>query len=455
MSSNRPSINGGSKDRIDRASHSRETGSEKKHTSHKDATNLSHQRISISNNSIHLNSSMDTDRSIEGADALGSSSRSDKSSDAKLNHALDHGAPHMKDDDISGISKAKDHQAKDHPNSDGADDITASRDDRIAKADRPSDRMPDAYEDADGIEEPASDIGIPHGDDGLSMKERKPKGKEFIMPKGSNRVSIEPSLRRTDIDSDNSLRMRQDGTEKIRYLNGDNLSRPLTMPKKYRRTSYIVIAIAVAIGIAFLAFYFDTTVNAPIREKQLMQQKLDEKVDLALPNMVSLLPMDDATILATLQASGDTIFNKSEMQGNTSAMELIKLPAGMDLSNAAALYLQGINKLSGLEAASLLNGSWDLDVDRSKGMNMAIHYADFQSGTADAAVQNALVTQGLDQTVLSESGVDDSGNTYATGNVDVNGTMYAWKISALPLSEIYSVNGLPDDAMYVGIRFTS
>ncbi len=449
MSSNRPSINGASKGSNDRASHSRDNGAEKKHISHHDGTNLSHQRILISNNSIHLDSSMDAERSIDDADAHRSNARPDRRSNASQTRSAVHGSQHIEDDDDLYASIAKGHLS-----SEDAKDAVSRKDDSPAKTDALLDRMPDAYEGADDIEEPTSDIDLSHNDS-ASMKERKPKGTEFSMLKGSNRMSTEPSLRRTDIDSSNTLRPRQDGTEKIRYLNGDNLSRPLTMPKKYRRTSYIVIAIAVAIGVAFLAFYFDTTVNAPIREKQLMQQKLDEKVDLALPNMVSLLPMDDATILATLQASGDTIFNKSEMQGNTSAMELIKLPAGMDLSNAAALYLQGINKLSGLEAASLLNGSWDLDVDRSKGMNMAIHYADFQSGTADAAVQNALVTQGLDQTVLSESGVDDSGNTYATGNVDVNGTMYAWKISALPLSEIYSVNGLPDDAMYVGIRFTS
>lgn len=43
----------------------------------------------------------------------------------------------------------------------------------------------------------------------------------------------------------------------------------------------------------------------------------------------------------------------------------------------------------------------------------------------------------------------------ATGNVEVGGITYAWKISALPLNEVYSVNGLPEDAIYVGIRFTS
>lgn len=292
-----------------------------------------------------------------------------------------------------------------------------------------------------------------------SNKPRKQKGKDFVMPKGANKVTkanSEPSLLQKDTPTQSPTTQAKTGSiDRVRYLNGEKLSRPLEMPKQYKRKSYLIVLIAALIGAVFLYFYFDTTVNAPIREQKMMEERLEQDIALDLPNMISLLPMDDASITATLESSGATIFNKSAAQGNTSQLELIKLPEGVDLSQATAMYLKGINKLSGVEAATLLNGSWDLDVDRSKGMNMAIHYADFQSKTVDAAIQSALEQQGLDQTVLAESGVDNSGNTYASGNVDVDGTTYAWKISALPLNEVYSVNGLPDDAVYVGIRFTS
>lgn len=304
---------------------------------------------------------------------------------------------------------------------------------------------------------------VPHGGNetdegaqGAAPKAHKASKKEFTLPRGASHRNMEPSLRQRDFaPSEGDVQFKHDGMDRVRYLNGERLSRPLSMPNKYKRLSYILVLIAVAIGVAFLAYYFDTTVNAPIRERQQMQQRINEDIPLDLPPMVQLLPMDDASIIATVEADGSTIFNKSAMQEGTSTLELIKLPSDVDLAEAAALYMKGINKLSGIEAATLLNGSWDLDVDRSKGMNMAIHYADFRSGSVDSAIQNALVSEGLDQTELSESGVDGSGNTFSTGNVSVGGITYAWKISALPLSEIYSINGLPENAVYVGIRFTS
>ena len=31
---------------------------------------------------------------------------------------------------------------------------------------------------------------------------------------------------------------------------------------------------------------------------------------------------------------------------------------------------------------------------------------------------------------------------------------YSWRVSVVPLSEVYSVAGLPENALFVGIRFT-
>lgn len=418
MTTRRPSIHDDARSRSTKHAHFEDTASNHDPNNAKSAESMEKKdatpKISISNDSIHL----PVDAEKKKPSPRPSASRSNR--------------PSMKDGSAS-------------------DKASANAPEAPRRAVKDTTTTPSATEDAhrDRIDpEPRTDD---HG-----LVETDPDNMGTIAQKGTVRSVIGPSLRHGDIEPHASYdHMAQDGMERVRYLNGENLSRPLRMPAKFRRLSYIVVLVAVAIGAGFLTYYFDTTINEPKREQQKMEERLQQDIALDLPNMISLLPMDDATIIATLQSTGDTIFNKSEAQGNTSSLELIKLPADVDLAQAAAMYIKGINKLSGVEAATLLNGSWDLDVDRSKGMNMAIHYADFKSKTVDAAIQNALVTEGLDQTELSESGVDDSGNTFATGNVEVGGITYAWKISALPLNEIYSVNGLPEDAVYVGIRFTS
>lgn len=292
----------------------------------------------------------------------------------------------------------------------------------------------------------------PIHEDGSSSPEtpRKPRNTDSTAT-GSHYSKHNPIER--DIDAQ-AHTPRNYGTETVIYMNGEALSRPLRMPTKYKKLSILLVLAAVLIGAGFLAIFFDKTYNEPIRQAQAMEERLDKEVSLNLPDLASFITMDDATVVATLEASGDTIYEKSAgVEG--APLEVIKLPPDVSLTDAAAMYLTGISKLSGPEAALLLNGSWDLDIDRSKGTNISIHYADFTSKTLSSAIQRAMEAEKLNETEMAESGEDDSGNTYSSGNITVGDSTYAWKISAIPLSEIYSIAGLPEDAVYVGIRITS
>ena len=42
-----------------------------------------------------------------------------------------------------------------------------------------------------------------------------------------------------------------------------------------------------------------------------------------------------------------------------------------------------------------------------------------------------------------------------SGTVEANGGAYNWRVSAIALSEVYDIAGLPDTAIYVGIRMTA
>ena len=87
---------------------------------------------------------------------------------------------------------------------------------------------------------------------------------------------------------------------------------------------------------------------------------------------------------------------------------------------------------------------------------MRVGYADFTSGSLEAAIQSAIASEGFDPATTPEggAGVDEVGNTFQSGTIDVNGTVYTWKVSALPLSNMYDITGLPESAVYVGIRMT-
>lgn len=241
----------------------------------------------------------------------------------------------------------------------------------------------------------------------------------------------------------------------IRYLDDSGLNRPLDMPAQVRKGLLVALALACAIGCAMLFRYFDATVGAPQRDQEAMQENLARTVSLDLPQLGSLMGMDDQAVVDSLYATGCTLYEKTPVgTGENGGFEVIKLPEGVSLEEAGLVYLSGLSNASAADASKLLNGSWTLSSDRSSGTSMRVRYADFTSGTADIAIQSAKEAEGLSDVQATDAGVDDSGNTYQAGTVDMNGETYSWRVSVIELSEVYDVSGLPEDALFVGIRFT-
>lgn len=241
----------------------------------------------------------------------------------------------------------------------------------------------------------------------------------------------------------------------IRYLDDSGLNRPLDMPAQVRRGLLVALALACVIGGAMLFRYFDATVGAPQRDQEAMRENLARGVSLDLPQLGSLMDMGDQSIMDSLSSAGHTLYEKTPVGANEAGgFEVIKLPEGVSLEEAGLVYLAGISNASAADASRLLNGSWTLSVDRSSGTSMRVRYADFASGTADVAIQSAKEAEGLSDIQATDAGVDDSGNTYQAGTVDMNGETYNWRVSVIALSEVYEVSGLPQNALFVGIRFT-
>lgn len=244
---------------------------------------------------------------------------------------------------------------------------------------------------------------------------------------------------------------------KIDYPDASVLNRPLDLPHSIRSGLIVFLGIAAIIGAIFLFRYFDVVVNAPAREAAQVAENVSRHVPYNFPILTDLIPLSDTEMMDKLVASGDTLFERTPIGENElGGFQVIRLPQDVSVAEAAAIYLAGIDNVSAASASLLLNGAWNLTVTREAPYSVSLRYADFSSGSIENAIQNALLSESLDlEGEDAESGVDDSGNTYITGLIDEDGTRYQWRVSVIPLVDVYAVKGLPEDSLYVGIRLTA
>ena len=240
----------------------------------------------------------------------------------------------------------------------------------------------------------------------------------------------------------------------VAYLDSSPLTRPFEMPRTQRIIAIVIIAAAAVIGLLFL----NNTVLQSMRETAQAEEALAANLSRqpsieTSPTMSQVILLSDEEIRAKFQEAGYTVYDASDPNDPTS-MVLYKLPSDVGVEEAAGMYAKGIGSLSAVQASKLLVGSWYFNSDRNGWTSMVTRYADFTTADPKVAVQNAMTKQGFQADSVTESGEDDSGNTYSSGTVDVDGTMCNWKVSALPLDEMYKVTGLPEDACYVGVRIT-
>ncbi len=245
-----------------------------------------------------------------------------------------------------------------------------------------------------------------------------------------------------------------DGGGPVRYLDGSSLARPFDMPRHTTAIAAAFVLAAALIGAVMLYNVLDSVTGAPAREAESVQNNLSRDVAYDLPVLSTLMEQDNETIKQTFADAGLIVYDKTDAEQNPDGLELVKIPSDVSEAEAALYYAQGVSKLSAVDASRLLKGSWTLSVNRSEYTDMRVKFADFSSGSVDAAVKAAIAAEGLEDSVMGDAGTDDAGNTYQAGTVEVDGTSYSWRVSAIALSSVYKIAGLPDTAVYVGVRMT-
>ncbi len=241
-------------------------------------------------------------------------------------------------------------------------------------------------------------------------------------------------------------------SEGVSRLDGTALSRPFDLTMPARIVMGVAVAAAAVLGGIAVFNVADTVLNADARSQAAFEDVLAREVSLDVPVLKDIALADDAAIRATLEANGAALVDVKDMS-ETGGLSVVKLPADVDPTAALALWA-GTGSVSASDAASALYGAWFLNVEREDYVSMTLRYADFESGDESAALAAAVTAEGLDGTQNSEISEDSSGNTIQTGAVDAGGVMYNWQVSVCSLGEVFSVEGMPSSAIYVGVRFT-
>ena len=240
----------------------------------------------------------------------------------------------------------------------------------------------------------------------------------------------------------------------ILYPDVSVLDRPLEPTAHVRQTEKKIVIAAIVIAAIIMAWYLYMMIATPMQEQRRLEENLSEQVPIELPSLAALMPLDDNAIVQTMTDSGANIFVRTP-PGTTKdgSFQLIKLPADVSIEQAAADYLRGIDSLPPAELVKLLNGSYVLDVFRNP-TSLRIQYADFSSGSIEAALNAAMAAESIPENSVNDSGIDEAGNTYKSGIVSTDTGPYVWRVSVVRLSDVYDSAGLPSTACFVGIRFT-
>ncbi len=251
---------------------------------------------------------------------------------------------------------------------------------------------------------------------------------------------------------------RQEYTVKrgnIAYLDGTPLTRPSSMPMAQRFIAIGIVVVALLIAFALVNNFVISRIQESQATEKAIADNLARPASIeSIPNMQSLSNLDNDAIRAQFADAGYTMYDQSA-RDESNDLVLYRVPADVKVDDVAAAYLQGMNSLSAVDASKLFVGGWYFAADHSNGTSMVVRYVDFSTADPQIAVQNAITKEGFDKATITESGEDESGNTYSMGTCVVDGDVVCtWKVSALPLEDVYSISGLPKNACYVGVRIS-
>lgn len=244
--------------------------------------------------------------------------------------------------------------------------------------------------------------------------------------------------------------------EAIRYMDDSKLYRPQELGGFNLVIGAIIVAVAVAVGGFAIWQYIDKVVNVNAENIEAVENNLRRDIALDAPKITSLATMGADDIRSQTNELGYTYVDlTSDEYAGAGGVDLFALPTDLDEESGKTLLNKGISKLNSVEASALLYGSWRVSKEPESYTDMRVRYVDFKAGNVSAAIANAVAVQGFDTSKDTEAGTDESGNSYQSGVTKIGKKKYNWRVSAIGLSDVYDIKGLPETAIYVGVRLTA
>ena len=252
-------------------------------------------------------------------------------------------------------------------------------------------------------------------------------------------------------NADLGVQFASDGP--VNRLSAASLARPLEMPHGEYRKLAIIIAIAVAISAALIVAYNFTVMGDAEKTRAQVMEVINRGVELELPKLEDYAGLKNDEMFETFKKNGYTIFdNSNDEDRNVDGFDVFKIASDLDPDVAAAAYADGLENMGPVDQARYLLGSWRFIVSRVNDAELRLRYADFDSTDAKEAIAAAIESQGFEDADIADIAEDTMGNKNLSGTFEKGKKKYEYTISACDLSQVYEIEGAPENAQFVGIR---
>lgn len=241
------------------------------------------------------------------------------------------------------------------------------------------------------------------------------------------------------------------------YMDAPALRRGAGMPASAKAIIAALGLVALFIASFFGVRAYDAVANAPARYAEGIEQALHAGAGLELPLLNSYVGSDEAAIREAVASAGyvtidvDALYASNE-DVNANSIDLVKVPREIEYDTAVDYFQNSLRRIPVTDAVAYLAGTWRLTAYSAEGIDLKVKYADFESESLEDAIARAIAAQGWGDSTFGETGVDQSGNTFQNGTIQVNDYNMNWSVSVCPLNEVYNISGLPENSYYVGAR---
>ena len=243
----------------------------------------------------------------------------------------------------------------------------------------------------------------------------------------------------------------------IAYPNAKKLLRPQSLKGPSLILAGVVIILAACVAWNFLSTASDGIYFSQVRMKTQVEQNIARDISYDFISLKSYITYSNAQDVYDEVSSEYTLVQLGVDEVTEEGFDAFKLPSDVSSEEGAAALKNGIGSMNNVQASKVLKGGWRLTMDVSNYQDLRVRYTDFSSATLEDAILSAIYSQGFDgdDCEVTAEGVDESGNTYKSGTCDINDETYFWRVSAVQFNDAYSIDGIPDTAIYVGVRMTN